>query len=315
MFERVKEFVIRYNVQITIVTVLVPLIIQFKIFIYPMIVGAFEKIPTFEKVYDYAAGFRNPFKSKELNHSKMFIDSLTHSYKDDYPSFAISNLKSAIVTLISLEKQSKDTKEKIKISKALGQIEQRDVTPAVDILLEHIHHGKSNKIRAQISKTIASLIYFDDVDQAIEMYKQALEYDPTSLSCYNALGNIYAFLGQHEEAAFYYNNLASIAASDKDWNNVAKAKANLGANYHKNGDLGLAIKMYSEAISINEQIGNQVESARQYYNLGQVAEIKGDLDVACLNYRKSRVIFHQYYQDNMVKLLDKKIAQFKCHNR
>lgn len=313
MFDRIKDFVIKYNIQITIVSVLIPLLIQFKIFIYPLIVDSFNKIPSYEKVYDYAVGFRNPFKQEKVNHNKLFINSLTDHYKDNYPGFAISDLKASIKTLVSLEKRAINSEERMKISLAIGEIEKNNLTPSIDILTKHLSTIHNQLERSHISAIIANLLFLVDTNQAIEMYKQSLIYDRYNLFSINALGNVYSYLKEYDEASFYFNNLASIATQKQDWNSLAKAKSNLGTTYQLNKNYSLAIKMYSEAIAINVKIGKIQETATQYYNMGQIAEIKNDIDNACLYYRKSRMIFYQHYQDKMVTLLDRKMIKHKCH--
>lgn len=278
-----------------------------------MITNALDSIPSHKKIYDYALSARNPFKTTKIDNNKMFINSLISEYQGSYPGFAISDLKVSIIALIALEKKASTQSEKAEIGNAIASLEKVDVGPALKVLVRQLEHVNNLEEKSYLTALISHLIFFVDEDQAIETYEKSLEFYPENLYSLNALAHIYSYRKNYDQSISYFSRFISTASKKQDWSNVAKAKSNLGTIYQQSGNYALAIKMYNEAISIHEKIGELAETATQYYNLGQIAEIKKNPEDICVYYRKSRMIFYQHYQDKILDQIDKKLTHYSCY--
>lgn len=102
------------------------------------------------------------------------------------------------------------------------------------------------------------------VDQAVEAYLKAVEYNPQAAGALVNLGTIRYRLRQFKEAEDYYTRALE---ADPQY---PLAHFNLGNLYDERGDLGEAHRCYEAALRINPRYGDA------HFNLALLCERRGD---------------------------------------
>ncbi|OIO38654.1 MAG: hypothetical protein AUJ72_02160 [Candidatus Omnitrophica bacterium CG1_02_46_14] len=142
----------------------------------------------------------------------------------------------------------------------------------------------------------------NDTDQAMALYKKALEMDPGLVKANQAMGVLYSRLGDEDTAKTYYEKtLAEDPDSYQSHNNIglwydrkgypgqakshflkaielkpnsAQAHNNLGMVYGKEGENDLALKEFAESLKLNPY------NAKTHTNLGLILYRFGRIDEA-----------------------------------
>lgn len=111
-------------------------------------------------------------------------------------------------------------------------------------------------------------------EEAIKLYKKAIQACPDYADAYNNLGNQYINKGLYAKAEQCYQRAIEIYPF------FFEAYNNLGALYHRQGFFDKAIKQYQKTLEINPFFN-------VYSNLGHIYYRKGLLDEAVVQYEKS----------------------------
>jgi tetratricopeptide (TPR) repeat protein len=115
----------------------------------------------------------------------------------------------------------------------------------------------------------------NQLDNAIDQFKYAINFNPDFIDAHLNLGNAYKELGQLEASADCYEYLLQIESID------AETLNKIGVSLKTIDRLNSAVTAYQKAITINPSF---VEA---FYNLGIVYNKLGELDDAEKNYKKA----------------------------
>jgi len=149
----------------------------------------------------------------------------------------------------------------------------------------------------------------NNLEEAIEFYKKAVEYNPSYAPVYSNLGKDYYASGQNSEAAEAYKMAVKLEPNlPEAWHGLgtvyfaigwlddaitawrraievkpdfSEAYNNLGVAYAAKGRYYTAIDAYQKAIESNSNYSDA------YYNLGLVYEVTNQLKNACAAYEKA----------------------------
>ncbi len=158
---------------------------------------------------------------------------------------------------------------------------------------------------AQIEFTNGSLFQaIKYLDKTIEL-KQSINDLKGSGIVYNTLGNVYSRLGENDKAIENYEKALEIfnkidyrQGMAVNLNAIGVIYENL-ANYNNFENFSEALKYYSQAMDIQEKIGNKVEEAKSIGNMGNIYSqmygyFQGQID-SLKNHGKS-------YRDSLMQL-------------
>ena len=315
MIEFLAKFLVKNSFKITIFLILTPIIWQFKPIIYSSIIGLYNTVPSFNKTYDTLISLRTPFSPEQnISPEEELINELipTNLYQE-YPPEIIQNLKSSIIALIKIEKESRNYIAKKFVNNALQNIKKSDYSQAKNVLLSRYQNSLSDKNKSKYMVYVGNFEVFEDPNFALSYYEKAFSFDNKNYNALNNIGHIFRLMGDYNQALAFYSRLASLAQSSGRWLYVANATSNIGVVYQKMQEYSLAKKYYFEALEINNKLSNDLRAATQYYNLGTIYELMDKIEKACDKYRKARIIFYRNYRQNLVKNLDDKLKEIGCH--
>jgi len=105
-------------------------------------------------------------------------------------------------------------------------------------------------------------------EEAIKAYQKAIEINPNDASVYNNLGNLYSAMGKHEEAINLYKKVLKI------YPDFTGGYYNLGEEYRAIGKYKDAIISFKKAIEISPDYANA------YYNLSLIYFYEKQFDLA-----------------------------------
>ena len=111
------------------------------------------------------------------------------------------------------------------------------------------------------------------LEPALEIFKQAILFNPNSASAHNNLGNVLRQTGAFDEAIVSYSRATTLQPD------FAMAHNNLGIAYWYNGNPQAACKSYATAIEL------QPDYADAHNNLGYALGERGDSAAAAASYR------------------------------
>jgi tetratricopeptide (TPR) repeat protein len=114
-----------------------------------------------------------------------------------------------------------------------------------------------------------------DLDNAIQYYEKAIEFNPNMAEAYYNLGLVYGDKGNIDKAIQFYKKVVELKPQDSD------AYTNLGVTYGKNGNLDKAIQFCQKAVELSPQ------DFEAYTNLGTAYQNKGDFEKAVQSYEKA----------------------------
>ncbi|MBI5570698.1 MAG: tetratricopeptide repeat protein, partial [Desulfomonile tiedjei] len=100
-------------------------------------------------------------------------------------------------------------------------------------------------------------------------------------------GRFLARLGRLDQATVLIEGAVSFAKDQRDQEALARAYGNLGNVLQVRGDLDGAEQMHRKALEIDEKLGRSQGMASHYGNLGIVLRVRGDLDGAEQMHRKA----------------------------
>ena len=241
--------------------------------------------------------------SKEL----VEISQSVSAYTDNHPDLEFSTLnKKILIDNFQLEWNSPDRPEWLKIQN-------------MDLITSSLSSMKKiETIRAQYIAHLYAQAYSslgiarskeNNLEEAIEFYKKAVEYNPSYAPAYSNLGKDYYANGQNSEAAEAYKMAVKLEPNlPEAWHGLgsvyfaigwlddaitawrraievkpdfSEAHNNLGVAYAAKGRYYTAIDAYQKSIEFKPNY------ADAYYNLGLVYEVTNQLKNACAAYEKA----------------------------
>ena len=212
---------------------------------------------------------------------------------------------------------AKKGEEEQKIEKATTEGQEKPLsTFAQEVPGPEIQEIKVEKLSGEIKSPPEAVKNFNagvnfyqqrNLPQAMQAYKQALQYDPNFGEAYNNLALIYQEIGDLDQARETLRRATEINPNyEKAWNNLGiilllqnrygeakevfqktlllnpqqmESYLNLGVVYRKEGELKKAAECYQKALQINPWRGEV------HYNLGIIWEELQDIPQAISHYR------------------------------
>ncbi len=92
---------------------------------------------------------------------------------------------------------------------------------------------------------------------------------------------------------------------------MANAYGNLGNLYEIRGELDRAEEMHRKSLEIEETLGRKEGMASDYGNLGNLYEIQGELDRAEEMYRKSLDLFREIGAAPQIEQVEQMLADLR----
>jgi tetratricopeptide (TPR) repeat protein len=134
------------------------------------------------------------------------------------------------------------------IADALAELRQGRTAAAErafqDLLARKISEGQAaNQQAAEAARHLGVLAFLHDTKKALQAYRQAVHLDPENAEGWNRLGHLLYRTGQLDKAADAYNQVNALGTMSGDQNMLATAYANLGNVYQVRGDLDQAEAM------------------------------------------------------------------------
>jgi len=121
-----------------------------------------------------------------------------------------------------------------------------------------------------------------ELEQAITHYAKAIQFEPRNVKAWFNMGNTLLNLGESDEAIKYYTAVLKIDPG------FVNAYNNLGTIYFQKGDYPHAVKYFKQAIALDSM------NAGTHYNLAIVLERQGRVREAIEHYRNALRIRHDY---------------------
>jgi protein O-GlcNAc transferase len=129
----------------------------------------------------------------------------------------------------------------------------------------------------------------NDIDLAIESYKQSLSIDPDYIDSYKQLGNAFLRKGSFQDAILSYQKALTINPNQVD------ILFNLGIVFQDSGDLNNAEESYKKSIESGAKF------YQCFYNLGKIFELKKNETLSSL-YFGLALYYQQKYEEAIEKL-------------
>lgn len=119
------------------------------------------------------------------------------------------------------------------------------------------------------------LVARNGIDEAVDLYRQALEKAPGFILLYCLLGDIYRAMGRYEDAIFEYKMAIMLDSLN------LTAYRSLCVVYEELGDLDNAVESYEKLIEI------QPNAAEYHSNLANILYLKGEAKTAITYYQNA----------------------------
>jgi CHAT domain-containing protein/tetratricopeptide (TPR) repeat protein len=107
----------------------------------------------------------------------------------------------------------------------------------------------------------------------------------------NNQGDRFSNQGEHPQAMRVYTLANSLAEQIGDRSEIARTRHNLGHVHRLQGNFAQAMENFRKGLAINEALGKQEGIARSLLGIGMVHWLQGDFTQALVDYRKSLAIF------------------------
>lgn len=144
-------------------------------------------------------------------------------------------------------------------------------------------------------------------EEAVKIFKRAVEVNPNYSKAQNNLGNALSELKRYDQAIAHYQLAIKIEPE------YAEAFNNLANALRSSGQIKESVEYYSEAIRIDS------EYDEAYFNLGITLSQLGELDNAIIQYQKALEINSRFTRahNNLASLLaqQKKVSEAISHYR
>ena len=310
---KVLRFIAKHNLKITLISFLLPILLQLKSIITPPIIALYEKVPSLSQTYDSILSIRNPFHSPKKNTYQETISSITKYYKEKkFPHDFIINMQLIVQELLNIQEETSHQKLKNNIDQTINELEHAHFQTTIKIFENAALFAEEDTHKAKYIGFIAILTATKSEYDAIELYNKALEIDPLNLFVLNNLGQLYTSLKSYANANGVYYSIVEIGKSKKKYNIISLGYSNLGVINLKQEKYPLALKYFTQALNINKKYNLDLSMATQYTNIALTHEKQKEIEKACINYRRARIIFYKHYQDARAKKILTKLKKIKC---
>jgi tetratricopeptide (TPR) repeat protein len=128
-------------------------------------------------------------------------------------------------------------------------------------------------------------------DEAIRLFRRALEKDPEQAASLLELGNVLEGKGWRYEALRNYTRALAIYRERGVERGKAGALNNIGEIHKSHGRYARAMKFHEKSLAIKKQLGDRLGIAGTRLNMGIVAYRKGSLDLAIRYMEEAMEIF------------------------
>jgi len=173
-------------------------------------------------------------------------------------------------------------------------------TPKIDSLNNILKSAKEDSNKVNILSEIAYNLAYYNSKTALDYaklgiflanklgYKQGLAY------CYKAIGVIYYYQEDFEQALQNYFHCLEISKEINNKKLTSLTFYNIGAIYYFQGNYDLAHDNYSKSLQLEEELGNDFQLAKVLNNLSILYQEQGKYPLALENYLKSLKIYKQH---------------------
>ena len=182
------------------------------------------------------------------------------------------------------------------LAEAKARLRQGDAE-AAERLLADLSAG-SHPLAAQAALDSGQLAECRvDLQQALALYRRAVELAPENLDCLRAAGKVARSLYHYQAALQWLETFVRLSReqADRDPVEQALAQRELAYTYVLSGQYQKAGPLYKEAMTVlTQQLGpGHPEMATSWYQIGELQETLGEYDKAVSVYRKSLAILEQ----------------------
>ncbi len=308
---KIAKYIVENNFKITLVTIILSLIFQFKQLVFSPVIILYDKMPSFSQTYDAILSFRNPFTDKKISANTELIQSAQKLYQDNnYSELAILNIEFLVRELLILQ-NTQPNKYAQKTEQALSEINQFKFTESQNIFLE-LAENESNIAKEKYLGLAGLSYYFSDKIEAINLFNKGLQLNPNNLFLLNNLGRIYTELNSFTNASIVFNKIITIGKKEKNDKLIALGHSNIGVLALKQNNHMVALKNFNKALILNQKNQLIIAEANQYTNIALTYEANNQIDKACVNLRKARIIYYKNYQDDIADKMTKKLKKLSC---
>lgn len=180
---------------------------------------------------------------------------------------------------------------------AIGYIHQKDVKSSKYWASQAQRSGKEDpdpEVRAESLMAVAeAALLSGKSDQAINVYKNyiriltPMEKFRSLSAAYARLGDIYRLKGDLALTEKYFGLSEQFARKSKQKLPLAHALNNLAIVEFEKNNLRESLELFTQALKLREEIGDQKSVSESYYNLGDYYYYSGNPAKAKKNYRQS----------------------------
>jgi len=298
--------------KLTVIGVLLPLIMQFKAILFAPLMSLYESVPSLSQSYDAVLSLRNPWYEKKVTPTDEVIENITKKYKEkDYSKNAIVNVSFLVSELILLQK-SNPSRFSHNVDEALTEINNFQFEGAAKIFSAQILITEQKDKKEKYYGLVAMATYFTDKIAAINYYNKGLDLNPYNLFLLNNLGRLYVELESYDNAKTVFSRIVTTGKARKKPEIISLGYSNIGVIELKQKNYPIALKNFNTALQINKKYDLKIPMANQYTNLALTYEAEDNIEKACVNYRRARIIYHKQYYDKQAEQMFAKLKEKGC---
>ena len=308
---KIAKYIVENNFKITLFTIIFTLLFQFKQLFFAPIIILYDKIPSLSQTYDAILSYRSPFKDKQISANEELILAIKNLYQEkNYSDLAILNVEFLVQELLILQDKQPDEYEQ-KIEQALSEINQFKFTESQNIFLK-LAEETSKDLKEKYLGLAALSHYFSNKIEAINIFNKGLQLNPNNLFLLNNLGRIYTELESFANASIVFKKIITIGKKEKNDKLIALGHSNIGVLALKQNNHMMALKNFNKALILNQKNQLIIAEANQYTNIALTYEANNQIDKACINLRKARIIYYKNYYDDIADKMTKKLKKLSC---
>jgi len=229
---KIFNFIIKHNLKITVISLLLPVIIQLKSIVSPPFIALYDKIPSLSQAYDAILSIRNPLHEETeyyYSNATNIVDDKYNNVKFDKASWRYSrediiNIKYLIKFLLklqndnytSLNRENEQNNKKIitQINQVINDIENYNFKSCSKLLTDLLKNNNDNNKIVQYLGFQAIINLFikpDDPIKSINLYNKALSLTPDNLFILNNFAQLYSRFDDFQNAEKIYLKIIEIA--------------------------------------------------------------------------------------------------------
>lgn len=302
------NFINNHQRKITIISVVIPLIIQFKAIIFYPLLKLYDILPSYSETYDRILSIRMPFLVRDLLPKDRLKEELALIYQEKkYNNHAITNLNFIIEELFALkEKANSDFAKEIEL--ALNELKGFKFKATIIIFHKLAKFNNPEKYIAYKAMTA----FLANKQQGIIYFKQGLKLNPNNLFLLNNLAKSYIDITELTKAEKIFRYILQIAEQEKKPELIILAQANLGNIELLRTNYSAALTHFKLALNLSKAQNFKLMQANQYKNLGVTEAKLGQQEKSCINFRKARIIYYKLYLDSEANKILTYLKERQC---